>query len=113
MDGQLLRATESPVLRSRRRMVLHGSATVTVVADAVGSLMTEPRIVAEGLYDPEEEIDVTEAAVTAVVEAIKRLSRHDRASDKMLAEAARLAARRVFQRELGKKPIVIPQIIRL
>ena len=113
LDGQLLRATESPVLRSRRRMVLHGSATVTVVADAVGSLMTEPRIVAEGLYDPEEEIDVTEAAVTAVVEAIKRLSRHDRASDKMLAEAARLAARRVFQRELGKKPIVIPQIIRL
>ncbi|MGO1117606.1 ribonuclease J [Rhodovibrionaceae bacterium A322] len=113
LDGQLLRATDSPVLRSRRRMVLHGSATVTVVADEKGSLLTEPRIVAEGLYDPEEEIDVTDDAVDAVVEAIKRLSRHDRASDKELAETARLAARRVFQRELGKKPIVIPQVIRL
>jgi len=113
LDGSILRPVDSPVLRTRRRMVYNGSVAVTVVADSDGGLLVEPRFAAGGLYDAEEEPEVEAAAVAAVEEALHRLSRHDRRQDSALVEAVRAAVRRSLQRELGKKPVVEVQLIRL
>lgn len=113
VDGSVLRPFDSPVLRTRRRMVYNGSVAVTVVADDDGGLLAEPRFAAGGLYDAEEEPEVEAAAVAAVEEALHRLSRHDRRQDSALVEAVRVAVRRALQRELGKKPVVEVQLIRL
>lgn len=113
VDGTVLRTTDSPVLRQRRKMVREGSAVVGVVVDRRGDLLSEPRIAASGLFDALEEPDVEEAAVDAAEEAVHRASRHDRRDDEKLGEAVRLAVRRALQRELGRKPVVEVQLIRL
>lgn len=113
VDGTTIRSTDSPVLRQRRRMVREGSAVVSVVVDGHGDLLSEPRIAAAGLFDREEEPEVEEAAVGAAEEAVHRASRHDRRDDDLLGEAVRLAVRRALQRELGRKPVVEVQLIRL
>jgi ribonuclease J len=113
LDGSCLRAVDSPVLRQRRKMVVHGALVVTLVVDEVGALLVEPRVAAGGLYDPEDEPEVETAVVEAVKTTLHRLSRRDRAQDGPLGEAARIGVRRALQRELGKKPVVQIQVIRL
>ncbi len=113
LDGDILRPVDSPVIRTRRRMVVNGAAVVTVVIDAGGTLLTAPRVSAGGLYDPEEEVEVTEAVEAAARQALHALSRHDRHDDRATAEAVRIGVRRTLQRELGKKPVVEVQVIRM
>ncbi len=113
LDGDILRPVDSPVIRTRRRMVVNGSAVVTVVIDGKGGLVMPPRIGAAGLYDPEEEDEVSEALERAITAALHTLSRHDRHDDRATGEAVRRAARRTLQRELGKKPVVEVQVVRL
>jgi ribonuclease J len=113
LDGDILRPVDSPVIRTRRRMVVNGAAVVTVVVDGQGALATAPRVAAGGLYDPEEEAEVTEAVEAAVQQSLHTLSRHDRHDDRATGEAVRIAVRRALQRELGKKPVVEVQVIRL
>src|SRR5690625_4108948 len=113
LDGKVLRPVDSPVLRHRRRMVYNGSLAATVVVDRGGGLLVEPRFAARGLYDVEEEPEVESAAAKAVESALHRLSRHERRQDGLLQEALRVAIRRALQHELGKKPMVEVQLIRL
>ncbi len=113
VDGTAIRSTDSPVLRQRRRMVREGSAVVAVVVDEHGDLLGEPRIAGAGLYDSEQDADIEDAAIDAAEEAVHRASRKERRDDAALSEAVRLAVRRTFQRELGRKPVVEVQLIRL
>jgi ribonuclease J len=113
LDGDILRPVDSPVIRQRRRMVVNGAAVVTLVLDGKGAPVTPPRIAAGGLYDPEEEVEVTEAVERAIQTALHTLSRHDRHDDGAMAESVRIAVRRALQRELGKKPVVEVQVIRM
>lgn len=113
LDGKVLRPVSSPVLKQRRRMVYHGSLAATVVVDRNGGLLVEPRFAAKGLYDAEEEPEVEAAAIEAVESALHRLSRHERRQNELLQEALRVAIRRALQRELGKKPMVEVQLIRI
>ena len=91
----------------------NGSVAVAVVVDRAGGLLVEPRFAAKGLYDAEEEPEVEVAAAQAIESALHKLSRHERRQDGILQEALRVAVRRALQRELGKKPIVEVQLIRL
>lgn len=113
LDGKVLRPVSSPVLKQRRRMVYHGSLAATVVVDRNGGLLVEPRFATKGLYDAEEEPEVEAAAIEAVESALHRLSRHERRQNELLQEALRVAIRRALQRELGKKPVVEVQLIRI
>ncbi|WP_119165731.1 ribonuclease J [Algihabitans albus] len=113
LDGDILRPVDSPVIRTRRRMVINGSAVVTLVLDGKGAPVVSPRIAAGGLYDLKEEAEVTEALEQAIATALHTLSRHDRHDDRATAEAVRIAVRRTLQRELGKKPVVEVQVIRV
>src|SRR5699024_4450863 len=113
LDGKVLRPVNSPVLRHRRRMVYNGSVAVTILVDSDGGLLVEPRFAAQGLYDIEEEPEVEAAAARAIESALHKLSRHQRRQDASLQEAMRVAVRRALQRELGKKPMVEIQLIRL
>lgn len=112
-DGSVLRAKESPVLRDRRRMVFNGSAVVTLLLDSDGFLLRDPVIAAAGLYDMQNEREVTADVVEAVEDSLDRLSRRDRGSDQAVGDAVKQAVRRVFVRHLGRKPVVELQVIRI
>lgn len=113
LDGSVLRDLDSPVLRMRKRMVINGSAVLTLIVDDKGELAADPVLTADALFDAERESQIEDDVLDAVEDALHRLSRQDRQDDDAVGEAGRVAARRALTRALGKKPIVEVQVIRL
>ncbi len=113
LDGNRLLPADSPVLRGRSRLLYNGSVVVTLVVDARGSLLAEPRLSMQGVVDPRDEADVVELVLEAVEDEVERLPRKARGDDERLREAARVAARRAFNRAVGKKPITEVALVRL
>ena len=112
LDGRRILASDSPVLRSRRRMIYSGTATAVVLLDERGHLYDTPRLVVQGLIDPEREADIADAAVAAAEQAIERLPLKARDDDRV-AEVAVSAIRKVFLKAIGKKPVTEVEVIRL
>ena len=113
LDGGRLVPSNSPILRSRKRMMCNGAAAVTLVVDENGRLVREPQVSVSGLLDPEQEGGEITAAVTAVKMAMDRLSQNERRQNHSLCEAARLAVRRRFRESFGKKPVTEVHLVRL
>ena len=116
-DGKRLLSTESDVIRARRRLMNNGVAFVTLVLDGDGTLMAEPRVVAQGVFstdDPDEEGEVALIdAADAVRTALAALPPRARNNDETVGEAARIAARRVLKPERDKRPVVEVQVVRI
>jgi ribonuclease J len=117
LDGKRLLSTESEVIRARRRLMNNGVAFVTLVIDGDGALMAEPRIVAQGVFDPDDPDKEGETVLIDAVEAVRTalaaLPRHARDNDEAIGEAARIAARRVLKPERDKRPVVEVQVVRI
>ena len=112
LDGRRILAPDSPVLRSRKRMIYNGAATAVVLLDERGHLYDAPRLVVQGLIDPEHEAEIADAAVAAAEQAIERLPLRAR-DDSRVAEVAVSAIRKVFLKAVGKKPVTEVEVIRL
>ena len=111
LDGATLVAAESPVVRTRRRLMQRGSAVVTFVVDDAGHLVAPPIVVVMGLEgggaDQEGE------AAAAVSEALAKLPRGRLGDDDALAECARRAALRSLKASSGRRPLVEARVTRL
>ncbi|MBF0168201.1 MAG: ribonuclease J [Alphaproteobacteria bacterium] len=113
MDGGRLIRMDSLIMRNRHRMIWNGSAVVTVVVDKKGRLLADPKISAQGLLDPDLDAHLLEDAVAAVAEAIEDMSGSQRKDDGTLSEAIRIAARRVLNDLIEKKPLTEVHLIRV
>ena len=115
VDGDRLIPTESPVLRARRQAIFGGSAVVSLVVDEAGTLLAPPNLSARDLLDMEDEDDalIAAAVIEAVEDALGRLPKRQRQDDRELKEVARIAARRTFRNELGKKPLTDVTLVRV
>lgn len=113
IDGTRLVRWDSPILRSRHRMIFNGSAVVTVVVDRMGKLMGDPQLSAQGLLDAEHEKPEYEAVIEAVRDAIEELPLKARQDDGVVKETARLAVRRSLRDSHGKKPVTDVHLVRI
>ena len=117
LDGKRLLSTESEVIRARRRLMNNGVAFVTLVLDGDGTLMAEPRVVAQGVFDTDDPDEEGEAALIDAAEAVRKalaaLPKRARDNDEAVGEAARIAARRVLKPERDKRPVVEVQVVRI
>ncbi len=117
LDGKRLLSTESDVIRARRRLMNNGVAFVTLVLDGDGTLMAEPRVVAQGVFSTDDPDDEGEAALIDAADAVRTalaaLPRRARNNDETVGEAARIAARRVLKPERDKRPVVEVQVVRI
>jgi ribonuclease J len=111
--GRRLVSLDGPLMRDRRRMIFNGSAVVTLVMDAGGTLQADPIVTTHGVYDPEVGADDFRAAVDAVRAAIERLPQARRRDNEEVREAARRALRRSFQASWGRKPLTDVHMVRL
>ena len=111
VDGDIVRRSDSPALKNRRRMAYSGSAVVTAVFDGDGAQRGAPRLLAGNLLEAEEDEDIAEAVLAAVQVALGRLGRQARRDPKAVGEAMRLAARRTITRLTGRRAIVEAQPI--
>jgi ribonuclease J len=95
----------------------NGVAFVTLVLDGDGALMAEPRVVAQGVFDPDDPDEEGEAVLIEAAEAVRAavaaLPRGARDNDETIGEAARIAARRVLKPQRDKRPVVEVQVVRI
>ncbi len=110
LDGNQLIKLDPHALKTRRQMVFNGAATVTLVADASGKLLTPPRVVMQG-FDAGSE--VTGACQDAVALIGKTLNGKVGGDENAVRQTVAILARRAFKARLGKKPLTDVQIVRI
>ena len=110
-DGDVVAPVEGEALRERRKLLWNGAASATLVIDAQGQPLADPKVSLRGIADPEGEL--VRAAVTALEEALADLDAAERRDDGRIEEAARQAVRRVVRAHLGKKPLTDVHIVRI
>ena len=114
LDGKRLVALSGDGIRSRQRMLWHGSAVLTLVMDLAGDLAADPQLSAPGLLgDGNGDLALLEDAIGDVCDALEDLSAKSLLDDKTIKDVAYRAVRRFFRVELGKKPTVDVHLVRL
>jgi ribonuclease J len=111
--GQLLPLDRGPV-RERKKLSFEGAAVLTLVVDANGDMADEPQLTALGLLPPGEAGDeLVDTVIDTVERAIQKIPRRDRHSDDAVAETARVAVRRTFQHNTGRRPMTTVHLVRV
>ncbi len=113
LDGNRLIDIQSSMVRARRRMILDGTAAVTVVVDAKGYLVADPVVSAPGIIDDEGDDILVAELVRAVTVAVENLPVRERRKDAPVHEAARLALRRTLVAQRGHKPVTQVHVVRV
>ncbi len=111
VDGDRLLPMDGAIVRGRAKLLWNGAVVATVVVDRRGRLMSDPRISAPGLIDPDAPDELADDLVETVRGAVSRCP--DKASDEVLAEAARRAIRKLVNQRRGKKPLAEIHVVRL
>ena len=86
-----------------------GMVICVVVFDETGGLVGGPDIVTRGLLHEEESRDLLAQATSAVREVVAALEPH--ADHATRANEIRLVLRRLFRRELDRRPLVLPVVM--
>jgi ribonuclease J len=97
------------VLRERAQIGRVGVVSVAVVLGADGELMARPSVTSAGVLT-ELDGDVLDAAAKAAERVVREMSGR---TDPTIQEAARLAARRAIESEIGQRPLVQVSVTRL
>ena len=116
VEGKRLLPVTGDVMRARRRIGASGIAVATIVLDDDGRLIAEPRLLLPGLLDglaEDGEDEIIERAVSAMGDAVDRLSNAARGRDEDVEAAARRALRRILREEFGRRPLAEIQIVRV
>lgn len=115
IEGNRIVAIDHEAILTRKRMMWNGSAVVTVVVDAKGKLMADPKVTALGLLDEnsEHDADFFHNVVLEIKHKIKTLSPAEKSDDEVLSEAVRITARRFFQDNFDRRPQTRVHLVRI
>jgi ribonuclease J len=111
IDGLSLIPSDGDIIRTRRKLRDEGALFVSVVLDNKGELQHPVQLSAPGVLDVKEDEELLEeciAELTHVVEQAKA-----RTSDEQIKESIRLCLRKLFKKELDKKPVIEVQVSRV
>lgn len=112
LEGNRLIQMGGAVVRNRAKAMYSGTAAVTVVLDASGSLAAAPQISEIGLLEEGEEAPLS-AVRAEISRTLARLPKKDQGNDEAIVEAVRLAVRRAFRKTVGKKPVTQVHLVRI
>lgn len=113
LDGSALVATDGAVIHDRRKLLHNGAAFVTLVLDADGACVEDPRISLLGLPAEDGGRALMKDIATRIIKDIDALSRFAARDDQAVAEAACLALRRTVRSAYQKRPVTEVQVVRL
>jgi ribonuclease J len=113
LEGNRLHPMEGDVVRDRSRIIYNGSAVLTLVLDDGGNIVGEPKLTAHALIDDEEEPYILAMLTERIDEALDVLSEEELGDDDAVAEASRIAIRREFRENVGKRPLVTVHVVRV
>ena len=98
-------------LRMRKRLAQRGMALLLVQVDHKGDLAEAPSVENFGLFDDDLEGTLLDDAVDAVEDAFHDMSASDRLDGPACEEGLRLALMRLFRKETGRKPFIVPIVV--
>jgi ribonuclease J len=99
------------VLAERRSLAELGIVVVSVSIDGKGRAVSPPKVTGSGVFHPDEDQDLVQLCERSAHREMADLVSPRLAGDpEQIAEALKRGVRKVCQRELGKKPIVLAQV---
>ena len=113
VEGREGQELSKSVLKDRRKLAETGVVFCLMSREKdSGKILTKPEVHAKGLVSESFELWLIEEAVKVVEQKIHEYKQDLKIGAKMdLAEETRIALRRFFERNIGKKPVVIPLIL--
>ncbi len=109
VDGKRVGDVGEVVLRDRRVLAETGLVMCVVVLDETGRIVAGPDIVTRGLLHEEDSQELLAQAGDDVRTALEALDGH--ADHATRTAEIRTALRRLFRRELDRRPLVIPVVM--
>ena len=110
VDGKGVGDVGEIVLRDRRFLAEAGIVAAVVVLGSHAEIVLGPEIVTRGLVY----VDENQELLARAAEAVRRVLEADRPIEiDSYREAIRSTLRRFFKRELGRKPMIVPVVLRL
>jgi len=113
LDGKQLRRLDREATKNRRKMSYNGAVVITLVMDPKGRVAQEPQIALLGLTDEELDAGLPADIAAAVMDAIESMPKSSRLDDAAIRHTAAQAARKLLLENLGKKPVMEVQVVRI
>lgn len=110
IDGTSMIATDSPVIKARRRLRDEGVVFVALAVDSRCEPAGSPKIAAPGCLDPQADAELIASIIEEVEEVMEK---NGGIAENKFIEAVRLCIRRTLKQELGKKPMIEIQLVRV
>jgi ribonuclease J len=110
LDGDVILPADGATINARRKMAHSGIMLVTLVFDAKGRLLADPRVFARGVPVEEDEEAFLAEAADAAAATFRKIGTTDR---RRLEDELKIAVRRVARQWTGKKPPTDVQLIGL
>jgi len=108
LDGDVILPADGATMLARRRMMHNGLIAVFVAVDAKGKLIGAPKVQSHGVPVEDDRDDFIADCVEAASAAAAKPAKDD-----ALAEAVRVAVRRIARDWTGKKPITEVTVLRV
>ncbi len=113
VDGTTVGEVVDVVVRDRRALARDGFVQVVVAVDAqTGDLLAGPEIVTRGFVHTKESADLIAATKERIVETIGPTPGRDR-DDEALSRQIRDTTAQFLSKETGRKPMVLPTVLRV
>jgi ribonuclease J len=109
LDGDVILPADGATMLARRRMMHNGLIAVFVALDRSGGMVGHPVVQSHGVPVEDDRDDFIEDCIAAASQATAAT----RGDDVALAEAVRVAVRRVARDWTGKKPITEVSVMRV
>ena len=109
LDGEVILPADGATMLARRRMMHNGLIAVFVALDSKGRLAGTPIVQSHGVPVEDDRDEFLDDCVGAASAAVAKT----RGDDDALAEAVRIAVRRIARDWTGKKPITEVSVMRL
>jgi ribonuclease J len=111
VDGNSFIATNSEVIKTRRKIRDDGCVVVTVVINKDNELLANPALTALGSIDANEDKDLFKALKEDIARLIENLSPKD--SQEKITDSIKKLISKLFRDELGKKPVIQVNVIKI
>jgi len=114
IDGKGIGDVGDVVLRDRRHLSTNGMVIAILILDArTGEVVYGPDISTRGLTFEEERPELVSGARDAVSDLLREIPGQVKANEAEVKEEVHRALRRYFNRELDRRPVILPVVIEL
>jgi ribonuclease J len=111
VDGNSFIATNSAVIKTRRKIRDDGCVVITIVINKDNELLAKPALTALGSIDANEDKELFKALRDDVERLIANVKPKD--SNEKIAESIKSMVKKLFRDELNKKPVVEVNVVKI